>query len=104
MIRQGYSYYISDVKNIGKDDKPITAFKIKDNNIRNGVKFHTAHMSFITFDEVILTDGMRVKIDDILSISPNEYGEKLYFGYNVSVSVTQEDDDDRLERLGRPNQ
>ena len=92
MIKVTYDYYISGVKELStkKDSIPFTAFTIKD-TVKDGSKFKHTWWNCITFDEVKLIDGAKVKITGIDSITAREFNDKLYNSLTVSVQAVEDE-------------
>lgn len=90
MIKKDYSYYINGVKEIPVNDgKTMIVFTITD-KVKDGSKHMKQYWNCACFDEVKLVDGMKVKINDIDSLSAREYNDKIYINVTLSVAPVSE--------------
>lgn len=86
MIRKGYVYYASNIKEHTTERGTFYTFSIRD-DIENGTEGNKyQYYNCITYSPVVMQEGVKVVIDDIRQISSKQYNGKVY--QNMSVEVT----------------
>lgn len=86
MIKKGWNIYANKVKELKtKDGTPFYSFSVTDKIA--DTEDEKQYFNCRTYSPVVISDGAKLLIDSIDSISVNKYNGKLY--YSLVLEVTK---------------